>query len=525
MNLLELQKDPSAFRSALLIDTDSGPAPLNEVIDEWQAADFDALDSGWQRAVLGSTREAQYRRGWLERPRGHAKTLDLAIMSAWALFASRRRLSGIAAAGDLDQARLLRDAIGRLVHYNPWLSPIIEVQSYRIVNTRTESTLEVITSDAPTSYGLTPDFIIADEVVHWRRRDLWDSLISSAAKRATCMLVVITNAGLSDDWQWQVREAVRTDEAWYFSRLDEPCASWITSDRLAEQERLLPGVAYRRLWLNEWTSGGGDALTEADIASAFDPKLRPQARAVRGYQYVGGLDLGVSRDASAVCILGVRRGRPEHGRIRLAYTRLWRPTKVKKVDLQQIEDTLLDLHQKFNLRQLNYDPWEARHLASRLQSAGLGRLVRGSNRKSSLPVVEVTPTGKNLQAIATAVIEGFNDRRLELYEDPDLRRDLTRLRVEERTYGFRLTSPHDEHGHGDMATAFGLAMLAATELAAKRTIRAGALPRGGGRLEAAMRHVEDYQHEMQRLHEAGADYSGREPWVGLMRRCGRYRGF
>ena len=105
MDLLKLQNSPDAFRRVLLIDTDSGPRPLGEVVNPWQATDFQALDSGWQRAVVGTEAQATYQRGWLERPRGHAKTLDLAIMATWALFASRRRLSGIGAAGDQDQAR------------------------------------------------------------------------------------------------------------------------------------------------------------------------------------------------------------------------------------------------------------------------------------------------------------------------------------------------------------------------------------------------------------------------------------
>jgi hypothetical protein len=476
MSLLELQSDPKAFRAALMIDTDSGPRPLGECIDPWQRTDFEALDPGWQRAVVGSSQEARHQRGWLERARGHSKSADLGTMAAWALFASRRRLSGIAAAGDQEQARLLRDAIGRLLYVNPWLASILEVQAYRVLNTRTESTLEIISSDAKTSYGLTPDFIISDEVTHWKSRDLWDSLLSSAAKRSTCMFVVITNAGLQDDWQWQTREAIRTDPRWYFSRLDGPVASWITPDRLEEQERLLPGIAFRRLWLNGWTTGGGDALTEEDIAAAFVSDLRPQTLAVPGFEYVGGMDLGVSRDASAVCILGVHRGRYDHGRIRLAFTRVWRPRKGSKVDLQGIEDTLIDLNQRFDLKALNFDPWEARHMAQRLSATGLGVASKQLGRHhmtSRVPMTEVTQTPANLQKIATVLIEAFNDHRVELYDDPDLRRDLTRLRIEERQYGFRLTSPRDEHGHGDLSTAFGLAMLAASELAGKRVIRAG----------------------------------------------------
>lgn len=482
MNLLELQNDPAAFRAALLIDTDGGPRPFGEVANDWQERDFRALDSGWRRAVVGTSAEAQHQRGWLERARGHSKSLDLGIMAAWALFASRRRLSGIGAAGDQDQARLLRDAIGKLLYVNPWLAKLIEVQAYRVVNVRTESTLEIITSDAPTSYGLTPDFIVADEVVHWRKRDLWDSLLSSAAKRSTCMFVCITNAGLQDDWQWKLREAVRVDPKWYFSRLEGPVASWIDADMLNEQARLLPAIAYRRLWLNEWAAAGGDALSEESIAAAFFSELRPQSGAVPGFEYVGGLDLGVSRDASALVILGIRRGPDEHGRIRLAYVRVWRPSKARKVSLQEVEDTIRDQHARFNLRCLNYDPWEARHMASRLQAEGLGvqRSQLGPRHSTSrVPMAEVTSTPKNLQAIATTLIESFNDRRLELFDEPDLRRDLSRLRVEERQYGFRLTAPRDAEGHGDVGTAFSLAMLAASELANKRVIHVGAVGAAG----------------------------------------------
>lgn len=525
MNLIELQQNPARFRDALLIDTDSGPRLLREVMDDWQREDFEALDSGWKRAVGGSTIEATHQRGWLERPRGHSKSGDLGVMAAWALFAARRPLSGIAAAGDQDQARLLRDAIGRLLYVNPWLASILEVQANRVVNTRTTSTLEIITSDAPSSYGLTPDFVICDEVVHWRKRDLWDSLISSAAKRKTCMVACITNAGLSDDWAWNLREAVRTGPGWYFSRLDGPRASWIDAALLEEQERLLPSIAFRRLWLNEWTSGGGDALTPEDIAAAFVPGLGRLSGAIPGYQFVGGMDLGVTRDASAVCVLGIRRSHLGHGRIRLAHTRVWKPAGGRKVDLQDVEASVRELHQRFGFQQLNFDPWEARHMASRLQAEGVGRLAAGSRRGSSLPMVEIPPTGKNLQAIATAVIESFNDRRVEPYDDPDLKRDLYRLRVEERSYGFRLVSPRDEHGHGDMATAFGHALLAATELAARRQVTAG-VPSKGVELTPIQRELRNREflsemagRERDRPSELGPDDSEELDW--LMRLYGR----
>lgn len=526
MNLVAIQTDPAAFRQCLLIDTDNGPRPLGQCVDDWQDRDFKALDSGWLRAVQGAKTKATYSRAWLERGRGHSKTQDLAIDCTWALVASRRRLSGYGCAADKDQARLLRDSIGRLVFINPWLSKLIEVESYRVVNQRTGSTLEILSSDAPTSYGLLGDFFVCDELCNWAKRDLWDSIFSSAAKRSTAMLVIISNAGMTDDWTWQLREAVRQDPKWYFSRLEGPTASWISPEMLDEQRRLLPSIAFQRLWENVWTSGGGDALTPEVIDRAFRSDLRPMTEAAPGsvWQFVAGIDLGVSRDASAVCVLAARKGVAGKGMIRLAHTRLWRPTKHSKVNLSEVERALIDLHRTFRLQQINFDPWQAIHLAQRLQALDLGRMASGyrsftpagQGRKASLPVVEIASTQKNLQAMATSCIESFNDGRVELYENADLRRDLRRMRVEERPQGFRLTFPRDSLGHGDLGTAFLLALLAASEFAGKRIVKAGAILTNP--LQLAERRAQRRAEEYKRL-DRPEDHQA--PWRAAMARCGR----
>lgn len=473
MDLLNLQSDPAAFRAALLIDTDSGPKPFAEVMDDFQKKDFEALDPGWKRAAGQEVEGDVCQRGWLERGRGHSKSSDVMISATWCLFASRKQLSGVVCAVDRDQAALDRDSVSRLVSLNPWLGQVIDVQQWRVVNKHTGSEMEIMASDVASSYGLLIDFAVCDEASLWPKRDLFDSILSSAAKRASCLLLVIGNAGFRDSWVWELREAIRTDPRWYFSRLEGPIARWITQANLAEQKKLLPGVAFDRLWMNVWVSAGGDALSAEVIARAFDPNLRQHVGAIREFTYVCGVDLGVSRDASAVCVLGVRRSHDGHGKISLAATKVWRPTKGTKVDLQKVEDEIAVLNDVFKFKQLNYDPWNMAHMASRLQSGNFGRMVKGDNRKPSLPMVEVPPTGANLQRIATATIEAFNDGRVSLYENADLRRDLTRLRVEERPYGFRLVSPHDELGHGDLGTAFTLALLAASELSARKIIMCG----------------------------------------------------
>src|SRR5262249_47244354 len=151
----------------------------------------------WQKLAGFPIEGNPIRRAWQERPRGHSKTSDLAVMAAWALAFSPRPIKGIAAAASKDQAALIRDALSTLVRLNPSLAAL-DVQNWCIVNRNTGSQLEIMSSDVPTSWGQLPDFIIADEVCHWpdgKGEELWGSLFSSAAKRAHCLIVVITNAG------------------------------------------------------------------------------------------------------------------------------------------------------------------------------------------------------------------------------------------------------------------------------------------------------------------------------------------
>jgi len=233
---------------------------------------------------------------------------------------------------------------------------------------------------------------------------------------------------------------------------------------------MLPAVAYARLWLNQWSSGGGDALTPADIAAAFAPDLAPMTGQEPGWLFVGGVDLGLKRDASAVVVLAVPDG-GRAGRIRLASNRLWKPAPGQKIELAEVERHILELDAQFGLEAVAFDPWQAEHMAQRLEAGGHRR--RNQQRRWwTLPWMrEIPPVAANLRQQATLTIESFTDRRLMFYPCEPLRRDLLKLRVEEKSYGVRLTSPRDGEGHGDTFSAFALALLLAHEFAGKRSIQ------------------------------------------------------
>lgn len=508
--------DPAVFRADLIVDVDGIARRFGDVQDDWQREDFAALDPALMRCNGRRPDDSARMRAYFERPRGHSKTTDIAVNAVWALAFATRPIRGYAFAADRDQAALLKDAMDVVCRLNPWLGEILEVQKNTVVNIAqghpgNGSKLEISTSDVASSYGILPDFIIADELTHWQGDgSLWHSLISSAAKRSNCLLFTIANAGFADSWQWSVREAARTDSAWIFSRLDGPQASWMTGERLEEQRRMLPAIAFARLWLNQWSSGGGDALTEEDIAAAFVDGLQPLEGKASGFVYCAGLDLGLTRDCSAVVVLAIPEG-GKAGRIRLAHNRLWKPVLGRKLNLMEIEQHVIELDKLFGLEFVAFDPWQAESMAQRIE-ADSGRRRRNQRRANNTqPFMRaIPPTATQLRAQATLTIESFQDRRLQLYDCEPLRRDLLKLRVEEKSYGIRLTSPRDGEGHGDTFSAFSLALLIAHELAGKAKFVVGrsgmAQPDSPAAILEKMKAR--YEEEMYRLENGDDNQDG-----------------
>ena len=494
-SLAEMFACPRAFRRGLLIETDAGPAPLDSKLDPWQRADFEALDNGWKTVARNKTIDGPVKlRAYLERPRGHSKTTDIAVQIAWILFATERMISGVAAACDRDQARLIRDSLAKLCSENGFLSKYLDVQAYRVVNVRSGSTLDILSADAQSSYGITPDFIVDDEKSHWNNEALFVSLASSAAKKASCMWVTISNAGvgMGKSWQWNFREAARlgslgANADWYFHSLDGPQASWISAKHLAEQRRLLPPVAYDRLWLNKWTTGQGDAITEADILRAVTMAEQPTRASFVGATFVAGLDLGIKRDASAIAIGGCESN---GSRVRLAHTQAWLPEGGKPIDLMQLEEEIVALHKLYGF-DLFYDPWQAELLAQRLRSRGV--------RTHEVPF-----SGPNLMKMASATVETFSEGQIALYNDAALLDDLRSLKVIEKSYGYRIDAERGAAGHADRAIALALMLHGARSsesLGGPCIMTAdGPLPDVRGEVEKMLVEMRKAQPAVKRVH-------------------------
>lgn len=455
--LADYARSPAEFRRDLVIEANGEATNLIDVIEPWQLDDFAGCDPAWIHCVNPSTPRPARMRGWLGRARGHSKTSDLAVMSSWAVSFAPRVIQGYASAADKDQAGLLRNAIQRLLSLNPLLSKIIEVQRNVVVNTSERhpgkgSSLHIIANDAGSSYGIIPDFIICDELTHWgANADMWHSLVSSAAKRNSCFLLVITNAGANagDSWQWTAREFARQSGGWYFNELDGPQASWITQAVLDEQRLLLPGSVYQRLWLNIWVRGG-DALEGRDIDAAVT-MLNPLVGRERGLSFVAGLDLGVKNDRSALVGLAANHIAQ---RVQLANTRTWSVGPTGEIDLTDVEEHVFKANKQYRYRGVYYDPSQAQLMAQRL-------------RKRGVKMIEVPFVGSSLHLMASSIMTAFKQRRIDLYNEPQLIKDLGRLNLMPKSFGYKLEAARNSTGHADTAIAMAIALPHASELAGR----------------------------------------------------------
>jgi len=388
-----LRFSPTEFRRQLRFIPGSD-VRLGEVTQPWQADDFAALETAWL-ALAGRGAATGLRRAYIERPRGHGKTSDMAAQVLWILLYAQAPLSGLVAAADLDQATLLRDSIERLARQNADLCGALKFRQHGIVNSQIGSRLEVISSDVQSSWGALPDFVVCDELSHWPQPDLWHSLYSSAAKKRNCVLAILTNAGVGRGWQWNVREAARKSAAWYFSSLTGPCAPWIREEDLAEQRELLPATVYDRLWKNIWQEGGGEFVTLAEAEACRDETLFERDRSEPGRRYVAAIDYAEKRDYTVGVVvhregrrvvvdrMDVVRPRP-HAPVEVAWVENWIeriaaafPAVTFVIDEYQLVSTIQRYERRFDLRRFEFLSGRGNHaLALNLRQLILQRNVR-----------------------------------------------------------------------------------------------------------------------------------------------------
>lgn len=479
LNRRTAKRFPSAFRRNLKLTASRAPL-FGSLVQPWQQADFAALDRAWKELArvrfpgLGKSAEtgAVVRRAWVERPRGHSKTSDMAIQIAWILQYAVRPVQGLAAAADLDQAALIRDAVERIARHNPELCGDLEFHRFEVVNRRTRSRLTVISSHVASSWGALPDFVICDELCHWERPGLWHSLSSSAAKQAHCVLAVLTNAGVGRGWQWEARETARRSPQWHFSSLQDVQAPWIAEENLEEQRRQLPPAIFDRLWRNLWQHSDGGFVTPAEVEACRDESLRYRTEGRPGVRYFAGIDYAEKHDNTACVVVHCEGERVIVDRMDVAV-----PQPDEPVLVSLVESWLQEIAARFHDVTFVLDAWQLLSLIQKFDqrfvmhrfdfAAGKGNHALALTLRRLIVHRQIAwypGCGRIDCGLTNGTRESaFRNPQSAMQRD-DLETELASLLLRQSASGYcRITHHNDGRHHDDRAFALGAACLFALQ--------------------------------------------------------------
>ncbi|MDQ3218234.1 MAG: hypothetical protein M3Q18_10370 [Actinomycetota bacterium] len=381
------------------------------------------------------------------RARGSSKTSDL---GAQVVTVTRTQLGvgqrAYGVASDKDQARLLLDAAAGFIMRTPGLAQEFDIGVFKIANTRTGASFEVLSADAPGAWGLRGHFYVLDEIAQWPStpgaRQLFEAITSAAAKLSDARMVLLTTAGSPSHWSYKLRAHALADPLWTVHEVQGP-SPWMDQARLQEQKRRLPESSYRRLFQNEWVEAEDMLTTIDDLRAAI--QLDGPQEPVRGQRYVVGLDVGLKNDRSVATVCHVEEGGVSHDekrRVVLDRIAVWQGTRKDPVQLSDVEAWLLHASKDYNNAALIFDPWQAAGTMQRLRTQG----VR---------VVEFSFTAASVGKLAVALHNALRNRSLALPDDPDLIDELSNVRIRESTPNvYRLD--HVPGQHDDRAISLAL---------------------------------------------------------------------
>jgi len=437
-----------AYLANITIDSRPEPVPWHQIIEPWQTDLVKPLIPAIEQMAGLRSDYTGPRKFWLGLSKGHDKTGLVARICNWACGFSKHRIKAIAAAGDKEQAGLILESLNAEWRLNLWLQDRITVKGWSAVGPGGE--LDIVSSDAPSASGEKPDLIVCDEVTFWKKRDLWDMLYAATEKRPDCVFIVITNAGLRDSWQDELRKMARMNpHSWFFfeSPVGRTLASWMTPTRIEEMRKgLLRGFA-RRVLDNVWIDSTENPLLSEELILQCEngESLWPTYYTRFGYQpdlYVG-IDVGRKKDLTVIWTLEL----VEVEGVMIAYTR-WIDVLEKKpfrYQKQFIKERLTR-----NVIKCNID------------MGGIGyQLAEELTEEYPHKVEGVALGGPRQGQMALTTKSYFESQRIQIPSDPVLRLDLQQVSEAETAPGGVpiIKTALTDVGHADRFWAMALAIL------------------------------------------------------------------
>lgn len=348
------------------------------------------------------------------------------------------------AANDRFQAGKIFSEMTAIIAEVPWLSERVSIRRHSkeledIGEGGTGSSYAALSADVATKHGLSPSFWIFDELGQAPNRDLLDVLDTAMGARANPLGMVISTQAARDDapmselidYGLRVQRGEVDDPTFHLTLYAAPAdadpwsrRAWKAANpalgdfrsladvaRLAGQAQRMPSreATFRNLILNQRVDATAQFLT----AAVWTPCAGPvEAAALRGRPCWAGLDLGATRDLSALVL--VFRGedgafdvvpyfwlpgadlREREEADRAPYTR-WRDegflltTPGRTLDPAAVAGKLAELHGIHDLQGVAFDRWRVEDLRRNLDAVGSAPplVAHGQGFRDMAPSIDV----------------------------------------------------------------------------------------------------------------------------------------
>ncbi len=460
--------DLELFARGLVIPAAHGDVLFDDCIVPFQEEFFRAVAPSLSALRTGDVPPC--RRFWVERTKKSAKDSDVAICLLWLMAFPKRPLLVQVSAANQEQADIIRTRAKDILFHNPWLRDLVRIQNYRIIGRDGVGEVKIeATGKGGSKQGPTPHLLILNELVHVENWSVNQAHLNNADGVPRGVVIVCTNAGFKGTEAEMLRKVALANPRRWMMLLWQGSSPWLNEEDIEAARQQDPiGMEFKRLFLGKWISASGGAVSDEEIERCFTrkqpdgtrrPRMRgPHERARPGWDYVAGLDLGVSKDHAGLAVLGVNAAKR---RIAVAMVRGWAPTMLttegkREVDGRDVKRVCLRAHRIFHFVQFGYDP-----------QAG-GSFMAQEFGLQGVPVMAMSfSSPKNLDMMAQSFVACLKSGILVCYEDEEgrLRRDFAKFEIVDRGMrGCRLEATADEYGHADVGTGVLIALPKAVAL-------------------------------------------------------------
>jgi phage terminase large subunit-like protein len=309
-------------------------------------------------------------------PRGNGKSTLLAGVALWALFDPDE--SGA------PQVPVVATTINQAVRsvYGVALDMVIKCDELRTralwhtgigtqkIFANTGGEMFPISNDPDGLQGLDPSLAVCDEI-GFMPVESWDSLLLASGKRPRSLVVGIGTPGFDKhNALWHLRERVREGNplpGFHYTEYAAPveCAvddeevwaeanpalenGYMNIEALRTAVALSPEAHFRIFRLGQWIDGV-ESWLGTDGRAVWNALVDPFVSRPAEPAWIG-VDVGLKRDSTAVCVLQRRAD----GRLH-AFWKMWLPTKDEPVDVTQVMQYLRTCDLTFKVQGISFDP-------------------------------------------------------------------------------------------------------------------------------------------------------------------------